>query len=95
MADVQKCPSCGSSRVYPSRTRTLIERLRRVFSEKQPYRCHACNHRSWELISLPMTEGPDAEPEDLRTGLSSRPITVADLDRLDRHDERSDQTEVR
>lgn len=42
----------------------------------------------WQEISLPMTEGPDAEPEDLRTGLSSRPITTADLDQLDQNEDR-------
>jgi hypothetical protein len=31
-----------------------------------------------------LTEGPDAAPEDLRTGLSSRPITPDDIDDLDR-----------
>ena len=86
--NVQKCPSCGSSRVYPSRARSIVERLRRIFSEKQPYRCHACNHRIWHEISLPMTEGPDAGPEDLRTGLSSKPITAAELDSLDRNEDR-------
>lgn len=86
--NVQKCPSCGSSRVYPSRARSLAERLRRIFSEKQPYRCHACNQRMWYEISLPMTEGPDAEPEDLRTGLSSKPITADELDQLDRNEDR-------
>jgi hypothetical protein len=60
-----------------------MERLRRVLSEKQPYRCHACNHRLWYEISLPVTEGPDDEPEDLRTGLPSRPITADELDLLD------------
>jgi hypothetical protein len=35
------------------------------------------------MIYLPLTEGPDAEPEDLRTGLSSKPITPADLEKLD------------
>lgn len=81
---MRKCPACGSSRIYPSRLRSVAERIRRTFSEKQPYRCHACNHRNWYMIYLPLTEGPDAEPEDLRTGLSSKPITPADLDDLDR-----------
>jgi hypothetical protein len=57
--------------------------VRRALSEKQPYRCHACNHRGWYLVYVPLTEGPDAAPEDLRTGLSSRPITPDDLDKLD------------
>lgn len=82
---MRKCPACGSSRIYPSRIRAVTERIRRALSEKQPYRCHACNHREWYQIYLPLTEGPDAAPEDLRTGLSSRPITPDDLDNLDRN----------
>lgn len=82
---MQKCPVCGSSRIYPSRLRSVFERARRTFSEKQPYRCHACNHRGWYQIYLPLTDGPDAAPEDLRTGMSSTPITPDDLDQLDRN----------
>ena len=82
---MRKCPNCGSSRIYPSRTRSVIERVRRIFSERQPYRCHACNHRNWYTIYVPLTEGPDAAPEDLRTGLSARPITGDDLDSLDKN----------
>lgn len=81
---MRKCPACGSSRIYPSRLRSWPERMRRAFSDKQPYRCHACNHRGWYQVYLPLTEGPDAEPEDLRTGMSSTPITPDDLDKLDR-----------
>jgi hypothetical protein len=81
---MRKCPACGSSRIYPSRIRSLGERIRCAFSEKQPYRCHACNHRGWYLIYLPLSDGPDAESEDLRTGLSARPITADEIDRLDR-----------
>jgi hypothetical protein len=62
-----------------------VERIRRALSENQPYRCHACNHRGWYQIYLALTEGPDAAPEDLRTGLSSKPITPDDLDDLDRN----------
>lgn len=80
---MQKCLACGSSRVYPSRARSIVERLRRIFSERQPCRCHACNHRTWQEIRLPLTEGPEARPDDLRTGLVSRPITSDELDRLD------------
>ncbi len=82
---MRKCPACGSSRIYPSRLRSVAERIRRALSEKQPYRCHACNLRGWYQIYLPLTEGPDAAPEDLRTGLSSRPITPDDIDDLDRN----------
>jgi len=41
------CPSCGSPRVFRSKTRTAFERFRRQFTMKRPYRCHACNWRGW------------------------------------------------
>ena len=41
------CPSCGSPRVFRSKTRTAFERLRRQFTMKRPYRCHACDWRGW------------------------------------------------
>jgi predicted RNA-binding Zn-ribbon protein involved in translation (DUF1610 family) len=41
------CPSCGSTRVFRSKTRTAVERWRRQFTMKRPYRCHACNWRGW------------------------------------------------
>jgi hypothetical protein len=41
------CPACGSRRVFRSKTRTAFERLRRQFTMKRPYRCHACNWRGW------------------------------------------------
>jgi DNA-directed RNA polymerase subunit RPC12/RpoP len=41
------CPSCGSRRVFRSKTRTALERFRRQFTMKRPYRCHACSWRGW------------------------------------------------
>jgi predicted RNA-binding Zn-ribbon protein involved in translation (DUF1610 family) len=41
------CPSCGSTRVFRSKTRNAVERWRRQFTTKRPYRCHACNWRGW------------------------------------------------
>jgi hypothetical protein len=76
------CPSCGSTRVYPSRLRNVIERVRRGFTGKQPYRCHACGWRRWREV-LVHGHHPDARPEDLRTGRTSSPLRPADLDELD------------
>ena len=70
--------------MYPSRVRSLIERIWRAFTEKQPCRCHACNYRGWYPIDVPIVHGPDAQPENLRTGRRSRPLTADDLDRLDK-----------
>jgi transposase-like protein len=77
-----KCPSCGSTRVYPSRLRGLLERLRQEMTEKQPYRCHQCGWRRWRSMRT-HPEGPDARPEDLRTGQGPSPVSQSDLDRLD------------
>ncbi len=41
------CPSCGSHRVFRSKSRNALERFRRQFTMKRPYRCHACNWRGW------------------------------------------------
>jgi predicted RNA-binding Zn-ribbon protein involved in translation (DUF1610 family) len=41
------CPACGSDRVFRSKSRTALERLRRQLTMKRPYRCHACNWRGW------------------------------------------------
>lgn len=77
-----KCPSCGSSRVYPSHLRSIAERVRQMLTEKQPYRCHQCGWRRWGAVQL-LSDGPDVTPEDLRTGRPVQPVSVADLDQLD------------
>jgi hypothetical protein len=80
-----RCPSCSSPRIYPSRLRSAIERVRRALTERQPYRCHACGYRGWSEIRVPV-ETTEAGPDDLRTGVPGKPITMTDLDRLDRAD---------
>ena len=76
------CPSCGSTRVYPSRLRNLLERIRQEMTGKQPYRCHNCEWRGWCTVPA-HAEGPNAQPEDLRTGRSAAPVSQKDLDQLD------------
>lgn len=76
------CPACGSPRVYPSRLRGLLERVREYVTDKQPYRCHQCGWRRWRDVVV-HTEEPDAVPEDLRTGRGPRPVSQTDLDQLD------------
>ena len=58
------CPRCRSSRVYPSRLRSMLERVRQRFTERQPYRCHACNWRGWHDVEF-KTKTPDVTPEVL------------------------------
>lgn len=77
-----KCPSCGSSRVFPSRLRHGIERLRQMMTEKQPHRCHQCGWRKWREVRV-HPDGPDVHPEDLRTGRVPQPVSPNDLDQLD------------
>jgi len=79
---MNRCPACTSARIYPSRLRSQMERLRRALTDRQPYRCHACGVRTWSEISVPI-DTTDATPDDLRTGVSAKPITTTDLDLLD------------
>jgi hypothetical protein len=77
-----KCPACGSARVYPSRLRNLLERLRQTMTDRQPFRCHQCGWRRWREMHV-HPENPDVHPDDLRTGRSPAPIASSDIDRLD------------
>jgi hypothetical protein len=78
-----RCPACASARIYPSRLRSSIERMRCALTERQPYRCHACEFRGWSEIQVPV-ETAEAGPDELRTGAAARPITAQELDQLDR-----------
>jgi predicted RNA-binding Zn-ribbon protein involved in translation (DUF1610 family) len=68
---MDKCPSCGSTRVFRSKTRSAFERFRRQLTLKHPFRCHACGWRGWAAESLRTTAGPGevvgppAPPPDL------------------------------
>jgi hypothetical protein len=77
-----KCPKCASTRVYPSRLRNTLERLRQKMTERQPYRCHECDWRSWRDVEF-MSPHPDVNPEDLRTGRGPDPLSTGDVDQLD------------
>jgi hypothetical protein len=77
-----KCPRCASIRVYPSRLRNPVERLRQKLTEKQPYRCHECNWRKWREVEF-LSASPDVRPDDLRTGRGVAPVSSTDVDELD------------
>jgi hypothetical protein len=81
------CPSCGSPRVFPSRLRNRVERVRQMLTDKQPYRCHHCNWRKW--LDVLIHDSPDVHPEDLRTGRVPAPVSPADFDQLDSSPPRS------
>ena len=76
------CPTCGSSRVYPSRLRNIVETVRHRLTDRQPYRCHQCGWRRWLAIEVAPRE-PDVHPDDLRTGRRPEPVAGGDLDPLD------------
>jgi hypothetical protein len=77
-----QCPSCGSPRVYPSRLRNVVERMRQTLTDKQPIRCHECGWRQWRGMTMTETQSP-VLPDDLRTGRRPAPVSTHELDRLD------------
>jgi hypothetical protein len=79
---MEACPACGSPRIYPSRARSIAERIRRGLTRKRPYRCHACNWRRWIDVPRPPRLA-DTDPEDLRGARSAQPIGKSDFDGLD------------
>jgi hypothetical protein len=83
-----KCPACGSTRVFPSRLRNVLERARQLVSDKQPYRCHQCGWRKWRDL-LVHDDSPDVHPEDLRTGRVPAAVSTQDFDQLDSPSRRS------
>jgi FlaA1/EpsC-like NDP-sugar epimerase len=68
----QLCPACDSARVHRSRSRNVLERVRRGFTSERLFKCDDCGWRGW-LVPLVYAEG---EPID-------RPDTP-DLATLDR-----------
>jgi hypothetical protein len=69
--------------VYPSRHRGAGERLRQVFTQKRPYRCHNCGWREWAEIDVQIPDQPDVDPRSLRRPHPDRPLTGDEIDGLD------------
>ena len=81
---MDRCPACGSSRIYPSRLRSTSERLRRLFTGMQPYRCHQCDVRRWGRVAVRIPDrGGETSPDELRVRTPQTSLAPADLDRLD------------
>jgi hypothetical protein len=80
---MERCPACGSSRIYPSRLRSIGERLRHRFTGRQPFRCHQCDQRPWARATTGVTQQAKTLPDELRGVGHSGTIRVADLDQLD------------
>lgn len=55
----QTCPACGSDTIHRSHAKSRIEEVRKSFSPKRPYRCHACDCRGW---LVPMAHHTPSEP---------------------------------
>jgi len=43
------CPRCGKIKLYRSRRKNFLERLRSRFG-RYPFRCHACGHRFFKKL---------------------------------------------
>ena len=41
------CPKCGDPSLHRSHARGLKEKLRKMFTNQRPYRCHKCAWRGW------------------------------------------------
>jgi hypothetical protein len=81
---MERCPACGSSRIYPSRLRSVFERLRHLVTGMQPYRCHQCEWRRWSRDAGPSHASRQTVPDELRTVGEHHPaVRAADLDQLD------------
>lgn len=77
-----KCPACGSTRIFPSRLRGVVERLRQMVTDRQPYRCHDCDWRKWREVEIHL-DNEDVRPDDLRTGRTPKPVSPKEIDSLD------------
>jgi hypothetical protein len=61
------CTSCGSPRVFRSRTRSTFEQCRKIWTSKRPYECLSCGRRAWQEPHLVAPRGvnPTIQPPDL------------------------------
>jgi len=80
---MDKCPVCGSTKIYPSRHRGAWERTRQLFTDKQPFRCHACNWRRWLRAEVHIPNQPDLDTRVPGRPRADRPMTQDELDGLD------------
>lgn len=80
---MERCPACGSSRIYPSRLRSAGERLRHLITGMRPYRCHHCDWRRWRRVSLRSRHQTQTMPDELRAAGPHGTVQPSELDRLD------------
>jgi len=62
----QSCPRCRGV-MYRSHSRTFLERARKVFTSRRPFRCESCGWRGWisELDAVSFAPVDPHEPPDL------------------------------
>jgi primosomal protein N' len=44
------CPRCGAAPLQRSRTRTLLDRVRKTLTSDRPHRCVSCGWRGWTAV---------------------------------------------
>jgi hypothetical protein len=70
---MERCPRCKFAHLTRSRTRSLIERVRKALTAERPHRCVQCGWRGW---------GPERNPHDTGTMESSEVPDLAVVDSL-------------
>ena len=74
---MDRCINCGSHMIYPSKTRSKWEKLRKQYTSKRPFRCHCCEWRGWG-IEL----GPKFVSDDLALASQVLAPKAPDLDNV-------------
>jgi hypothetical protein len=55
---MEHCPQCHSTAVRRTRTRSLVDRIRRTLTTKRPHRCRDCGWHGWASEEPPQTHQP-------------------------------------
>jgi hypothetical protein len=77
------CPACHAS-THRSRSRSWVERVRRLVTGRAPFRCSACGWRGWRVDEqVELVDGPREV---------HRPLTEAELERLEPDQPEGDDT---
>ena len=79
------CPACESTRVYPSRVRNPIEKVRQLLTRKRPFRCHECQWRGWALEAWNPVQSKKNNLEWPPDARGDNPLTPDEFDTLDAH----------
>jgi hypothetical protein len=61
----QRCRKCGSFGLHRSHARTVIEQVRKFFTERRLYRCEVCGWRGWTDTLQAAVPEPARNAQDL------------------------------